>query len=101
MRMLHRSTGELIDPHSAVGIGAGLEAQSGNNSLAVDSPLVCLATAHPAKFPDAVSEACGVKPALPAHLADLFERPERMDAIPADASHVKEYVRSFVESRLK
>lgn len=93
MRMLYRSTGELIDPHSAVGIGAGFDSHLG------EIPLICLATAHPAKFPDAVFEATAIKPELPAHLHDLFERPERMDAIAADASHVKEYVRTFVETR--
>ncbi len=47
-------------------------------------PMVALATAHPAKFPDAVEAATGVRPPLPDRLADLFERPERYDEVPLD-----------------
>ncbi len=70
---IHQSTGELVDPHTAVGIIAGW---SQRNDPA--SPLVCMGTAHPAKFPDAVEKATGIRPPLPEHLADLFEREERM-----------------------
>ena len=51
-----------------------------------------MATAHPAKFPDAVERATGVRPALPAHLADLYERPERTETIPNDLAVVEDYV---------
>ena len=54
--------------------------------------MVCLATAHPAKFPDAVEAAVGVRPALPEHLADLFDRPERYDELPDDVAAVAAYV---------
>ncbi len=70
-------TGFLIDPHTAVGVKAAPETTPG--------PMVVLATAHAAKFPDAVEQATGVHPPLPAHLADLFERPERVSIQPADS----------------
>jgi threonine synthase len=54
-----------------------------------DIPLVALATAHPAKFPDAVEKAIGVRPALPAHLADLFDRPERYEVVANDVDAVR------------
>jgi threonine synthase len=56
--------------------------------------MVTLATAHPAKFPDAVERATGVRPPLPEHLADLFDRPERFVELPADLAAVQDYVRS-------
>ncbi|CAA7620038.1 threonine synthase [Magnetospirillum sp. UT-4] len=89
MRTLWTGTGEVLDPHSAIGIGAGLKAAP---SLA---PLVALATAHPAKFPDAVERATGRRPDLPPHLADLFQRPERLDVIANDVGAVRDYVRAF------
>jgi threonine synthase len=46
--------------------------------------MITLATAHPAKFPDAVERAMGIRPALPPHMADLFDRPERMTRVPND-----------------
>ena len=52
------------------------------------SPMVAMATAHPAKFPDAVEAATGVRPPLPERLADLFDRPERYDTVPADYAAV-------------
>jgi threonine synthase len=61
-----------------------------------DLPMVCLATAHPAKFPDAVEQATGIRPALPDNLADLFERPERCDVLPADVEAVRRYVEGVV-----
>jgi threonine synthase len=84
---LHRRTGYLADPHTAVGIGAARQRRR-----RPDLPMVCLATAHPAKFPDAVERATGIRPLLPAHLADLLERPERYDVLPADVGAVRAYV---------
>ena len=55
-------------------------------------PVVTMATAHPAKFPDAVERATGIRPALPDHLADLFDRPERTETIPNDLAVVEDYV---------
>jgi threonine synthase len=88
---LHRRTGYLADPHTAVGIGAA-EASRRRPDL----PMVCLATAHPAKFPDAVERATGIRPALPDSLADLFELPERYDLLPADVAVVRAYVEDAV-----
>ena len=59
-----------------------------------DVPVVTLATAHPAKFPEAVERATGVHPQLPAHMADLFERPERTETLPNDLAAVQKFVRS-------
>ena len=76
IRRVHARTGMLLDPHTAVGasIAEGLE---GDPSV----PVVALATAHPAKFPDAVDAAVGQRPPLPAHLADLFDRTERIEHV--------------------
>jgi threonine synthase len=87
MRDLHSRTGILVDPHTAVGIGAARACRRDR-----DRPMVCLATAHPAKFPDAVEQATGVRPPLPEHLADLLDRPERYDVLPADLGAVQQYV---------
>ena len=94
IRDLHERTGMLVDPHTAVGIGA---ARARRRDPEV--PMVCLATAHPAKFPDAVERATGVRPPLPERLADLFERPERFDSLPADLALVQAYVGSAVADR--
>ncbi|MCU1452373.1 MAG: threonine synthase [Acidimicrobiales bacterium] len=84
-------TGVLIDPHTAVGVAAARAARRDR-----DVPMICLATAHPAKFPDAVEEATGIRPPLPEHLADLLDRPEEYDRLPDDLSAVEAYVRAFV-----
>jgi len=94
MRAISAKTGEVLDPHSAIGAGAGLKA-----TLKADSPMVALATAHPAKFPDAVEKATGARPGLPPHLADLFERPERYDVIANDLDAIRAYVSTFAEGR--
>jgi threonine synthase len=61
--------------------------------LGVEAPVVCLATAHPAKFPDAVERATGRRPALPERLGDLLHRPERFDVLPNDLETIRAYVR--------
>jgi threonine synthase len=88
----HRRTGMLLDPHSAVGVGA-VDRVSG----LPDAPVVCLATAHPAKFPDAVEQATGIRPPLPDALADLLDRPERYGHVPADLAAVEAAVREAVQ----
>ncbi|PHQ69557.1 MAG: threonine synthase [Sneathiella sp.] len=77
-----------VDPHTAVGLKVGQECRK-----TADTPLVTLATAHPAKFPDAVEKATGEHPALPKHLANLFARDERMMQLPNDLGTVKSYIR--------
>ncbi|MFN8021947.1 MAG: threonine synthase [Acidimicrobiales bacterium] len=85
----HAATGMLLDPHSAVGVGAVDELRAAGR---LDGPVVTLATAHPAKFPDAVERATGVRPPLPAHLADLFDRPEHTSVLPNDLAAVQQFV---------
>ncbi|MEX2626775.1 MAG: threonine synthase [Ilumatobacteraceae bacterium] len=84
---MHAATGMLIDPHTATGVGAA-------RRLGGPHPLVTTATAHPAKFPDAVEQATGVRPPLPDHLADLFERPERTVSLPNDLAEAQSFVAS-------
>jgi len=86
-----RENGILIDPHTAVGMAAARAAPRRG-----EGPVVVLATAHPAKFPDAVEKATGVRPALPPRLSDLYDREERFDALPNDADAVRDYVRRRV-----
>jgi len=87
IRTVRRETGNLIDPHSAVGVAV---AEKEQRDPAV--PMVVLATAHPAKFPDAVEAACGVRPRLPEWLSDLDIRPERVTVLPVDQSAVERLV---------
>ncbi|MGQ0611463.1 MAG: threonine synthase [Paracoccaceae bacterium] len=75
-------TGELLCPHSAVGVKVAGEHPGA-------APMITLATAHPAKFPDAVHAATGIRPALPARMADLFERPERLTRVPNDLKAIQ------------
>ena len=88
IRETWEETGNLVDPHSAVGLGAAAR-ERGKQS----TPMVTLATAHPAKFPDAVEKATGIRPALPESMADLFEREERLDALPNDLASVQAFIR--------
>jgi threonine synthase len=84
--------GYLADPHTAVGLHVARRLV-----LGTERPVVCMATAHPAKFPDAVERATGTRPALPERLADLFDREERCDVLPADLDVVRGYVRDAFE----
>jgi threonine synthase len=90
---VHRSNGMLIDPHTAVGLVAT------DACAERDEPVITLATAHPAKFADAVKRATGITPELPAHLADLFDRPERTEMLPNDLATVQRFVAAAVASR--
>jgi threonine synthase len=90
IRDVHDATGVLVDPHTAVGIGAARSERHG------DGPMAALATAHPAKFPDAVEQATGVRPPLPARLADLLDREERFDVLPDDVAAVRDHVLACV-----
>ncbi|MEO0495062.1 MAG: threonine synthase [Actinomycetota bacterium] len=86
MADVHDRIGMLVEPHTAIGIGAARRLRR------ADETVVTLATAHPAKFPDAVEQATGVRPPLPAHLADLYERPERVSDLPNDLVTVEDFV---------
>ncbi|TVR98947.1 MAG: threonine synthase [Rhodospirillales bacterium] len=94
MRHVYEATGELIDPHSAIGVAAARRVE---RSAGV--PVVALATAHPAKFPDAVEAATGIRPALPPRLADLFDRPERFTRLPADLHAVERFIAGTLADR--
>ena len=83
------ATGELLCPHSAVGVHVA-EAHLGS------APMVTLATAHPAKFPDAVEAATGLRPPLPARMADLMTRPERLTRAPNDLRAVQAVIRERI-----
>jgi len=87
IRAVKRETGNLIDPHTAVGIAV---AEKEHRDPTV--PMVVLSTAHAAKFPDAVEAACGVRPVLPEWLSDLSKRPERVTVLPVDQSAVERFV---------
>ncbi|MDQ3145812.1 MAG: threonine synthase [Actinomycetota bacterium] len=80
-------TGVLVDPHTAVGLGAAAVCRRSS-----EEPMVVLATASPAKFPDAVEAATGVRPALPPRLEGLLDRPERYATLPADLDAVRAHV---------
>ncbi len=90
----YRTTGELIDPHTAVGLAAARAASSDPTV-----PVVALGCAHPAKFPDAVEQATGVRPGLPPRLADLFDRPERVVRLPNDLAAVQAFIRERAPRR--
>ena len=90
-----RDSGALIDPHTAIGVHAARAALKRDPA----TPVVALATAHPAKFPQAVEAATGVRPRLPAHLADLMRRPERIVRLPNDARAVADYVAARARAR--
>ncbi|TAK08265.1 MAG: threonine synthase [Rhizorhabdus sp.] len=87
MRWAHDRANEIIDPHSAIGLAA---AQDSDLDPAV--PIVTLATAHPAKFGDAVERATGVRPTLPARIGGLFERQERYAVLPAEIGAIENFV---------
>jgi threonine synthase len=87
LRWAQERGGQIIDPHSAVGLAAARALD-----IDADVPVVTLATAHPAKFPDAVERASGVRPPLPARLVNLFDREERYEKLPGDYQAVKAHI---------
>lgn len=87
MQEVYATTGKLLDPHTAVGVTAARKELK--NSAA---PMITLATAHPAKFPGAVEKATSTHPALPLHLADLFDRQERFEVISASVAAVRDKI---------
>ena len=87
LRWASAEAGELIDPHTAIGLAAAREVE-----LAASVPVVTLATAHPAKFRDAVERASGVRPTMPARAQGLFDREERYATLPAELAAVEAYI---------
>jgi threonine synthase len=84
---VREATGELVDPHTAVGLRAAA-LRRGDATM----PMITLATAHPAKFPDAVRAATGVTPALPPHLDGLMTARERVTVLPNRARAVADFI---------
>eukprot|EP01037_Dinobryon_pediforme_P009603 gene9603-9680_t len=89
MRRTYKDSGYLLDPHTAVGVGAARQVLAGD----VATPVVVLGTAHPAKFPQAVKAATGIHPALPEHLADLFDRKEKFTVLANDQATIESFIR--------
>ena len=87
IRTALRETARLVDPHTAVGLAVA-EKEIRDPAL----PMIVLGTAHPAKFPEAVEAACGVRPALPEWLADLPERRERVTTMPVDQIAIEQFI---------
>ncbi|AJE45950.1 threonine synthase [Celeribacter indicus] len=86
---MHARTGEVLCPHTAVAVKVAEEHLG-------SEPMITLSTAHPAKFPAAVEAACGIHPALPERMADLFAREERFTVVPNDLDRLK----SLIKERL-
>ncbi|MEN7535777.1 threonine synthase [Aurantiacibacter flavus] len=87
MAWAHEKCGQVIDPHTAIGLHAARTA-----GIAAEIPVVTLATAHPAKFRDAVERATGTRPSLPGRMGDLFERAEQYDRLPGDYDAVRDFI---------
>ncbi|WP_425074005.1 threonine synthase [Sagittula sp. S175] len=88
--LANTTMGELLCPHSAVGVRVGEALRK------PEVPMITLATAHPAKFPDAVEKASGIRPPLPNRMADLYERPERVTRVANDLAALE----SLVQERI-
>ncbi|MBL4804697.1 MAG: hypothetical protein JKY71_07505, partial [Alphaproteobacteria bacterium] len=88
IKRCYEETAEVIDPHTAVGLSGAFAYED-----ELDGPIVTLACAHAAKFPDAVEKAIGIRPGLPERLDDLFEREEHLTPQPNDLETVQQFVR--------
>jgi threonine synthase len=84
----YRRSGYLLDPHTAVAVAVA------QPLVGAETPVITLATAHPAKFPAAVKAATGIEPALPLWLADLYQRPERLSVLANDQGGVEAYIKA-------
>lgn len=91
IRSIHAETNMIIDPHTAVAVRAAIDMPGSS-----DTPVISLSTAHPAKFPDAVSAALGERPPVPAKLARVFDLPERTTSISNDLTAVKHLILSRI-----
>ncbi len=90
---VHKETGRIIDPHTAVGVAAARKLAP-LNQLRAPSPVVVLSTAHPAKFPDAVAQAIGTPPSEPKRLAGMKNLPEKLKILGNDAALIKQFISS-------
>ena len=84
------SSTELLCPHSAVGVKVAEEQRD------PQTPMITLATAHPAKFPDAVERASGIRPPLPPRMADLYDRSERVSRIDNDLAAIETHIKGHI-----
>jgi threonine synthase len=91
LQWAYRAAGQVIDPHTGVGLHAA-RALATDGMVPPAVPLVTLATAHPAKFPDAVERAIGMRPALPARVGDLFGRAESFVELAGDYDATRDHV---------
>jgi threonine synthase len=91
IKSIHQRTGEILCPHSAVGVKVAADHLG-------TAPMVTLATAHPAKFPDAVEAATGIRPPLPNHMADLYDRPERVTQVANDLGALETLIRKRLKT---
>ncbi len=88
---VYDKTEYLLDPHTAIGVAAARKTRRDS-----ETPMVCLATAHPAKFGEAIKKAGLGEPALPHHMADLFEREERYDVLMNDTKKVQQFMQGNI-----
>jgi len=89
---LYRMSGEIVCPHTGVGVKVATD-KRGDPSV----PVITLATAHAAKFPDAVENACGVRPELPPRLAQIMTRPERVVSVANDLGEIERLIREGIK----
>jgi threonine synthase len=94
IRRAWREAEYLVDPHTAIALAAA------RACAPIGLPVIVAATAHPAKFPDAIQKAVGFRPPLPPHLADLYDRTETFTRAPNDLSQVEGLVRNFANRNI-
>lgn len=87
------STEYLLDPHTAIGLEAARKTRRSK-----DVPMICMATAHPAKFPEAIQKAGCQDPALPHHMQDLFDREERYQILDNDMAKVHSFIAGHIRA---
>ncbi|HEY0901667.1 MAG TPA: threonine synthase [Micavibrio sp.] len=93
MKQCYQATGIIIDPHTAVGMFAAQEEMERNPA----TPMVMLACAHPAKFPEAVQQALGIEPVMPEKLGAVRKKAEHLMALPRDTARVRHYIKSALK----
>ncbi len=94
MRDVHAGSGMLIDPHTAIGVAAARAERS-----STEGPIAAIATAHPAKFPEAVEAATGLRPTLPQRLVDLFTREEHYQRVGAELEEVEGHIAGILDGK--